>query len=100
MAALVTPADIEDELALTADYDVTDDADKARRRVVALRRKLDLPQSANKDQESVELAMQTIERQLQQAINWLAANTDTSDTQQLRNPSVVHADFSTFRGYR
>lgn len=97
--ALITAADIDNELALTADYDVADDVDKARRRVTALRRKLDLPQQAGKDQESVTLAMMTIERQLQSALNWIAANTDPSECQKLRNPDVVHADFSTFRGY-
>lgn len=98
--ALITPEDIERELALTAGYDVNSDVDQAKRRVIALRRKLDLPMSAaNESQESVTLAMQTIENQLQQVLNWLAVNNTQSAAQRLNNPSVVHADFSTFRGY-
>lgn len=98
-AALYTLVDVDLELALTADYRATSDTDKASRRVTALTRKLDFPESAGKDQESARLAMQTIENQLQQVQRWLDANTDQTDAQQLRDPSVVHADFSNFRGY-
>lgn len=97
--ALITLADVDLELALTADYRATNDVDKAWRRVTALTRKLDFPEAAGKDQESVTLAMQTIENQLQQVQRWIEANTDPTDAQNLRNPSVVHADFSGFRGY-
>ena len=98
-AALFTAVDIDQELALTADYDVANDLAKARRRIVALRRKLDLPQSAGHDQENVTLAMDTIEKQLYQALVWLAANDTQTDAQREQNPDVTHADFSTFRGY-
>lgn len=97
--ALFTLADVDLELALTADYRATGDVDKARRRVTALTRKLDFPETAGKDQESVKLAMQTIENQLQRVEAWLNANTDQTADQQLRDPNVTHADFSSFRGY-
>lgn len=99
MAQLQTPAEIEYELSLTADYDVTNDVEKAKRRVAALRRKLDLPSSSGGAGRSIEFAMQTIENQLQQVLQWLAVNDTQTEAQQLNNPSVVHADFSTFRGY-
>lgn len=97
--ALFTPAEIDNELALTADFEATEDVDKARRRLTALTRKLDLPEMASKDQESVRLAVLEIHAQQQFVRNWIVANSDPSDAQKLRNPSVVHADFSTFRGY-
>ncbi len=94
--ALITPEDIELELALTASYDIDGDLAMARRRVIALRRKLDLPHVVqNESQEHVELEMNIINGQLQQALNWIRANGPAN----ANNPSVVHADFSTFRGY-
>lgn len=100
MADLATIAAVDSELALTADYDVVNDVAKARRRVAALRRKLDFPETLGREQETVTLAMQTIERQLNEAKQWIAANTDPTPEQRNRNPDVIHADFSTFRGYR
>lgn len=99
MAELTNPNEIDAELAITADYDVCYDADKARRRVAALRRKLDFPQASGFEGYSMQFAMQAIENQLQQALAWLSANDTPSDARLLRNPSVTHADFSTFRGY-
>ncbi|MDP6717960.1 MAG: hypothetical protein QGF59_04885 [Pirellulaceae bacterium] len=52
MADLTTPEGIEAELAATARYDVDDDLDLAKRRVAALRRKLDFAQSASADDNS------------------------------------------------
>jgi hypothetical protein len=95
--ALFTPEDIEAELALTAGYDIDNSLDLARRRVIALRRKLDLPHIVdNESQEHVELEMNIIQNQLQQALAWIRANSPANPN----NPDVVHADFSTFRGYR
>lgn len=99
MATLDTPQQIEAELAATADYDVESDVAKAKRRVAALRRKLDFPSSTGRGEQNMAFMMQTIENQLQQVLNWLAVNSPQSDAQRLNNPSVVHADFSTFRGY-
>lgn len=96
---MLTLADVDLELALTADYRATGDVDKAQRRVTALTRKLDFPESAGKDQESVRLAIQATENQLQQVQRWVDANSDQTSAQQLRDPSVTHADFSNFRGY-
>ncbi|MEX2317060.1 MAG: hypothetical protein WD669_07905 [Pirellulales bacterium] len=53
MADLTTLADIEAELADTADYDVALDVAKAKRRVAALRRKLDFPQSSARGEQNV-----------------------------------------------
>jgi hypothetical protein len=52
MADLTTPEGIEAELASTARYDVDDDLDLAKRRVGALRRKLDFAQSASAENDS------------------------------------------------
>src|SRR5688572_216524 len=99
MADLTIIAGIEAELAATADYDVENDVGKAKRRVAALRRKLDFPSSMGRDQQSMQFAAQTIENQLNQALQFVQASVSPSDAQRLANPSVVHADFSTFRGY-
>lgn len=99
MADLTTPAQVEAELAATADYLTTADVDKAKRRAAALERKLDFVQSTGRGEQSMSFDMGVIERQLQKVYAWIAANSDPSDAQRLRNPDVVHADFSTFRGY-
>ena len=99
MADLTTLAGIEAELAATADYDVEIDVSKAKRRVAALRRKLDFPQSSGRGEQNIAFAMQAIENQLQQVLAWTAATDTPSEAQRLANPDVVHADFSTFRRY-
>ncbi len=99
MADLTTLAGIEAELADTADYDIAIDVSKAKRRVAALRRRLDFPQSSGRGEQNIAFAMQAIENQLQQALTFVAANDTPSEAQRLANPYVVHADFSTFRGY-
>ncbi len=99
MADLTTLTGIEAELADTADYDVAVDVSKAKRRVAALRRRLDFPQSTGRGEQNIAFAMQAIENQLQQVLAWIAANDTPSDSQRLANPDVVHTDFSTFRGY-
>ena len=99
MADLTTIAGIEAELADTADYDVAVDVSKAKRRAAALRRRLDFPQSSGRGEQNLAFAMQAIENQLQQVLAWIAANETPSEAQRLANPDVVHADFSTFRGY-
>jgi len=99
MADLTTVAGIEAELAATADYDVENDFSKAKRRVAALRRKLDLPQATGRGEQNVAFYLQATENQLQQALSFVAANRTPTDAQLQANPSVLHADFSTFRGY-
>ena len=64
MADLTTLSGIEAELADTADYDVALDVSKAKRRVAALRRKLDFPQSTRSGEQNIAFAMQ--------ASNWTA----------------------------
>jgi tetrahydromethanopterin S-methyltransferase subunit H len=85
MADLTTLAGIEAELADTADYDVTLDVSKAKRRVAALRRKLDFPQSTGRGEQNIAFAMQSIENQLQQALAWIATNDTPSEAQRLAN---------------
>lgn len=92
MATLNTFAEVDAELAATADYDVEIDTSKARRRIAALRRKLDFASSSERNGTNIEYQQQIIQQQLQQAIAWLQAN-DTAN-----HPSVIHADFGTFRG--
>lgn len=98
MADLTTLTSIETELSATADYDVAIDVSKAKRRVAALRRRLDFPQSSGRGEQNITFAMQAIENQLQQVLAWIAANDSPSAAQRLSNPDVVHADFSNFRG--
>ena len=57
MADLTTLAGIEAELAATADCDVAVDVSKAKRRVAALRRKLDSPQSSGRGEQNIAFAM-------------------------------------------
>lgn len=74
MAGLTTLAGIEAEPADTADYDVALDVSKAKRRVAALRRKLDFPQSIGRGEQNIAFGMQAIENQLQEALPFVAAN--------------------------
>jgi predicted ATPase len=99
MADLTTYENVEAELAATADYDVAQDADKAKRRIAALRRKLDFAAESSRDGQALKFQQQHIENQLNQALAWLRENGDQTNAQKLANPSVTHADFSTFRGY-
>ncbi|MEX0678068.1 MAG: hypothetical protein WD063_13385 [Pirellulales bacterium] len=91
MADLTTLTGIEAELADTADYDVAIDVSKAKRRVAALRRKLDFPQSSGRGEQNIAFAMQAIENQLQQVLAWTAANDTPSETQAIAQefPGVV-----------
>ncbi|MCI0492258.1 MAG: hypothetical protein L0Z07_04900 [Planctomycetes bacterium] len=91
MADLSTLAGIEGELAATADYDVAFDVPKAKRRVAALRRKLDFPQSSGRGEQNVAFTMQAIENQLQQVLAWIAANDTPSEAQRLANPDCQSA---------
>lgn len=95
MATLNTPAEVDAELAATADYDVENDLAKAKRRAAALRRKLDFPSAAGRGEMNVSFQVQAIEGQLQQVLAWIQANDPNR-----RSGQVIHADFSTFRGYR
>jgi hypothetical protein len=45
------------ELAITADHDVAIDVSKAKRRVAALRRKLDFPQSRGRGEQNIAFAI-------------------------------------------
>jgi len=99
MATLNTFAQVDAELAATADYDVENDVSKAKRRVAALRRKLDFVSSSTRDGQTLAFQQREISRQLQQAIAFVRSNQTTSEAQRLANPDVTHADFSTFRGY-
>lgn len=99
MADLTTPANVETELAATCDYDVERDVAKAKRRVAALRRKLDFASSSSRDGQSLAFQQQIIQEQLNQALAFVVANETTTEAQRLANPSVLHADFSTFGPY-
>lgn len=99
MATLDTFAQVDAELAATADYDVEHDVAKAKRRVAALRRKLDFAASSARDSQSFEFQQKIIQDQLNQALAYVRAQETLTDAQQLANPSVLHADFSGFGGY-
>jgi len=98
MADLTTATLVEAELAATADYDIENDLDKAKRRIAALRRKLDFSAESGRGDQSRKDNQMIIERQLSQALAWYRANATTTQAQRLRNPQVTHADFSNLRG--
>lgn len=95
---LTTYAGVDVVLADTADYDVTLDLTKARRRVAALRRKIDFASEAKRGGEEYRFDVQVIQQQLQQALAFIGAQESQTDAQRLANPSVLHADFSGLRG--
>lgn len=100
MATLDTLAQVDAELAATSGYDVEGDVSKAIRHAAALRRRLHFAQSSGRGKMNMAFFMQAIQDQLQQCLAWINANnTSQTDAQRLANPSVTHADFSTFRGY-
>jgi len=100
MADLTTIAGIEAELTATLGYDVDSDVALARRRIMALRAKLDKVQEAFRRGElSVDVNVEAIERQLQMCLAWYTANAPQTDAQRLANPSVLHSDFSNFGPY-
>ena len=96
---LSTYAGVDAVLAATADYDIAGDVSAGRRRAAALRRKLDFAASSGRDGQSAQFALTLVQDQLRQCLAWLAVNMDPTDAQKERNPDVLHADFSTFRGY-
>lgn len=98
MAALTTFEDVDAELAATAGYDVDRDVSLAKRRVAALRRKLDFAMSSGRDGQNVAFQQQIIQDQLNQALAFVRANETLTEAQTLANPNVTHADFSTLRG--
>lgn len=98
MADLTTYAGVDAELAATATYDTDFDTSLAKRRVAALRRKLDFASQSSQSGNQVAFQMQIVENQLNQVLAWLKANGDPSNAEMLKNPSVTHADFSTLRG--
>jgi hypothetical protein len=94
MADLTTIAQVEAELAATADYDVSNDVEKAKRRVAALRRKLDFPSEFERDALRARFALDVIERETNKALAFVQANVTPTEAQRLANPNVLHADFS------
>jgi tetrahydromethanopterin S-methyltransferase subunit H len=89
MADLTTLAGIEAELADTADYDVTLDVSKAKRRAAAPRRKLDFPQSTGRGEQNIAFAMQPIENQLQQVLAWISVNDTPEQSLALRRVTAA-----------
>jgi len=100
MADLTTYANVESELAATAGYDVDDDLSQAKRRVAALRRKLDFAESSDENGTKIEFNHAIVEKQLSQVLMFheIKKKETLSDAEDLANPSVVHSDFSTLRG--
>ena len=99
MADLITYTQVEAELALTAAYDVNNSVAEAKRRVAALRRKLDFSESSDESGRAVTFNQKVIQDQLNQALAYVRANDVLTEAQRLANPDVLHADFSTFGSY-
>lgn len=96
---LTTFSGVEIVLAATCDYDFTGDVDKGKRRAAALRRKLDFAEATGRGEQNVRFNVQAVQDQLRQCLAWLQNNLDQTDAQKMNAPDVLHADFSTFRGY-
>lgn len=99
MPTFTTFDEAQAELLATCDYDVEGDVAKAKRFVAAARAMLFFTSSSGQDGATQSFDMERIENMLRQALAFVAANATPSEAQQLANPSVTHADFSTFRGY-
>ena len=100
MADLSSYSGVESELAATSDYDVTLDVDKCKRYVAAIRRKLHFASASGRDGVTIQFQHQVLSKELDKALAWLAANdAAASEAARLRNPSVLHADFSNFGPY-
>ena len=100
MPSFTTFDDAQAELVATCDYDVEGDVAKAKRFVAAARAMLFFASSSGQAGATQAFDMQRIEGQLKQALAFVDANGSPTEAQQLANPSVTHADFSTFRGYQ
>lgn len=66
-----TLAQVKAEYRTCSDYDLTGDADKARRFVVACRYLLALPKRSARESESLDLNPDAIQRQHDAALSWL-----------------------------
>lgn len=97
MADLTTFAQIEAELAVTATFDVDGDVAMAKRRLAALRRKLDFPSQIARGENNLQFAISAIENQIAYILAWISANADATETARLSNPDVTHADWRMFR---
>lgn len=96
-----TPAGIKAVLDDTLDYDIESDATKANRRLKALRaKKQEALSSASRGSSSYSFDLAQLEKDIQEVMTWINANTTPTDAQRNANPSVTHADFSTFGQYR
>jgi hypothetical protein len=93
MADLLTIAQVNAELAATAAYDVDNDLALAKRRVAALRRKMDFAQQMGRDSQLVAFDLQRTENQLAEVKQWLAANGGASNDA-TKSASCIHADYS------
>lgn len=96
-----TIAGIDAIIADTGAYDQTGSSEDAWRRIRAIRQKIHLtPQSSGRDGMQITFAIQVLKDEEQQVLAWINANSTPTDAQRLNNPSVTHADFSTFREYQ
>ena len=100
MDDLTTPQGIDAVLAATASYDVMGDLSLAQRRVAALRRKLDMPQSAGRGDQTMAYFLQATQNELDSCLAFCRANMVPTEQQKLNDPGVLHADFQTFGKYR
>jgi len=94
MADLTFYTQVEAELAATAGYDINYSLSEAKRRVAALRRKLDFAQQSDENGRTIVFNHAIVQNQLNQALAYVRANDSANG-----EPDVIHADFSTFGGY-
>lgn len=99
MARLETYRDVEAELAATATYRSARSVSLAKRRQDALIRKLDFAEQSDENGQTIRFNHQVVERQLEQVVEFIEQFETLSRAERLSNPSVLHADFSTFGQY-
>lgn len=99
MATLTTYAQVEAELAATASYDVNNSVSEAQRRAAALRRKLDFAEQSDEEGRKIRFNHEIVQSQLRDAVAYVRDQQIQTDAEKLKNPVVVHADFSTFGQY-
>jgi hypothetical protein len=101
MADLTTYTQVEAELAATAGYDATNDTTLAKRRVAALRRKMDFAEASDENGRKIQFNFSVVESQLATALEWIkrAEFDSMAESAKISDPNVLHADFSNFGRY-
>lgn len=99
MAELRTWEQIQLELAASVSWMSQRSVALAKRRLDATLAALTYPSTTDERGQRIEFTHQSWQQERDMLIAFLAANDVQSASEQLSNPSVLHADFSTFGQY-